>query len=219
MEGTKEKNESSSVETNSEFEKQSKESETSSSQKNRKKYEWTPKRKEAFAKMREGLETKVQLTKQIKQEKKLAEKEELKRRIREIMHQGGKSESSKSKSKSKSKMESSSEESEVSSDESSQDEALKRKKEKKHRSADTARTKKSSKQEKPKKRKARETSSESEGVEQSSDSSSSEEDVRAKHTQSASRHQLEQYRQNKVQSGKAQKQTPYLNPMDRFICL
>lgn len=216
MENGKDKNDS-PAEINSEVEKES--SRDSGSKKDRKKYEWTPKRKEAFAKMREGLETKVQLTKQIKQEKKLAEKEELKRRIREIMQKGGKSESSKPKSKSKSKMESSSEESEVSSDESSQDEALHRKKEKKHRSADTARTKKKGKEEKRKKRKARETSSESEGVEQSSDSSSSEEDVRAKHTESASRRQLDQYRQNKVQSGKASKQTPFLNPMDRFICL
>lgn len=215
MESSKEKSES-KEDTNSEFEKESKESGTGSSKKDRKKYEWTPKRKEAFAKMREGLETKVQLTKQIKQEKKLAEKEELKRRIREIMHQGGKSESSKSKQKSK--MIHSSDESDVTSS-SSEEEEVKPKKSSKHRSADQARRKKSEKGEKHKKRKARESSSESEGVAQSSDSSSSEEDERHVHTQSLSKRQLEQYRQNKVQSGKAQKQTPFVNPMDRFICL
>ena len=48
---------------------------TSVAKKERKKYEWTPKRQEAFAKMREGLDTKVQLTKKIRVEKKLAEKE------------------------------------------------------------------------------------------------------------------------------------------------
>jgi len=51
----------------------------------RKEFEWTPKRKEAFDKMRKGLEDKVLITKQIKEEKKKSEKEAIKSRVREIM--------------------------------------------------------------------------------------------------------------------------------------
>ena len=51
----------------------------------RKEFEWTPKRKEAFDKMRKGLEDKVMITKQIREEKKKSEKEAIKSRVREIM--------------------------------------------------------------------------------------------------------------------------------------
>ena len=56
------------------------------SKKQRKPFEWSEKRLEAFKKMREGLEMKNQITKKLKEEKSKSEKEEIKRRVREIMN-------------------------------------------------------------------------------------------------------------------------------------
>lgn len=58
---------------------------TKSSKKDRKPFAWTEKRLEAFKKMREGLDTKNEIAKEIKAEKKKSEKDEIKKRIREIM--------------------------------------------------------------------------------------------------------------------------------------
>ncbi len=54
--------------------------------KSRKPFEWTDKRLEAFKKMREGLETKNVIAKELKAEKKKSEKDEIKKRIRELMN-------------------------------------------------------------------------------------------------------------------------------------
>lgn len=196
----------------------------SAPKKERKKYEWTPKRQEAFAKMREGLDAKVQLTKQIKQEKKLAEKEELKRRVREIMQQGGKSDKSKTHSSKSKKASSDSSNSDSSEDSMSEEERPIPHKSKKSRGEQKVReeepkTKQSHKKDKSSKRKQYESSSSSEGVAQSSDSSSSEEEMRPQERHHSSRKQVEHYRHSKVVTGKAPKQTTYLNPMDRFILL
>ena len=51
----------------------------------RKAFEWTDKRLEAFKKMREGLVTKNEITKELKAEKKKSEKDEIKKRIRDLM--------------------------------------------------------------------------------------------------------------------------------------
>lgn len=54
--------------------------------KSRKPFEWTDKRLEAFKKMREGLVTKNEISKELKAEKKKSEKDEIKKRIRDLMN-------------------------------------------------------------------------------------------------------------------------------------
>lgn len=52
----------------------------------RKQFEWTPKRQEAFDKMRKGLEEKVTLTKQLKEEKRKPKKNSLKAKFVKSWH-------------------------------------------------------------------------------------------------------------------------------------
>lgn len=164
--------------------------------KSKRDYEWTPKRKEAFEKMREGLSKKVELTKLAKAEKKAAEKEELKRRVREIMQRGGKIEQEESNA--------------ASSDDS--EESLRPVKEKKVSKV----AKETPKKETKKKKRVVEippSSEEESESEMSVDSDDYEERVVSTHKQRA--HQ----RQQKDSRGKAPRQTVFQNPLDRFILL
>lgn len=182
-------------------------SETTSSEiasapkKTRKPYEWTAKRKEAFDKMRKGLEEKVSLTKRIKDEKKRSEKEAIKAKVKEIMN---------SKKGQLVCQDSDS----ASSDSSSEEEApVRRKKTKEEKRAILAKEEKKS----SKRKKAREVSSEEE-LEQATDSSSEEEAPIPYQTHlSAKQHQ--HFMKGKVDRGKAVRSTPFVNPLDQFILL
>ena len=159
-------------------------------------YEWTPKRKEAFEKMREGLSKKVELTKQVKAEKKQAEKDDLKRRVREIMQRGGKLENEESN--------------DVDSGESEVD--IPAPKEKKSAKS----VKELPKKEIKKKKRAATpppSSSEDSESEMSVDSDDYEERIVSTHKQRT------QQRHQKDSRGKAPRQTVFQNPLDRFILL
>ena len=159
-------------------------------------YEWTEKRKEAFEKMREGLSKKVELTKLAKAEKKQAEKDDLKRRVREIMQRGGKIENENSN--------------EVNSDES--EEEAPAPKEKKSAKSVKELPRKEVKKKKRAVTPPPSSSEESEG-EMSMDSDDYEERIVSTHKQRT------QQRQQKDSRGKAPRQTVFQNPLDRFILL
>lgn len=173
----------------------------SSSKKPRKPYEWTEKRKQAFDKMRKGLEEKVMLTKRIKDEKKRSEKDAIKAKVKEIMN---------SKKGSIVTQESDS----ASSDSSSEEEApVQRKKTKEQRQAVLAKEEKKS----SKRKKVREVSSEEEQEEEVD--SSSEEEAPQRHQNHLSAKQHQHFMKSKVDRGKAVRSTPYVNPLDQFILL
>lgn len=172
------------------------------SKKPRKEYEWTPKRKEAFEKMRKGLEEKVNLTKRLKEEKRRAEKDAIKAKVKEIMN---------SKKGPVVTQESDSE----SNDSSSEEEmpAQRKKTQKEQKKAIAVKEAKTS----SKRKKAREVSSEEE-QEAASDSSSEEEAPRRQQNHlTAKQHQ--HYMKDKVERGKAVKASPFINPLDQFILL
>ena len=163
-------------------------------EKKKKPYVWTAKRKEAFEKMRQSLEEKNNLTKQLKKEKDKEEKEEIKKRVRAIMQS--------------TKMQK--EEASQSSESDEEMEEEKPKKEKK-----VKKEKKKEDKKKPKRKKVETSSSESDDAASSDSSLSSGE--RDKETYS--RRMVDKYRQNKVQHGKTSKHATYVNPLDRFILL
>jgi hypothetical protein len=168
------------------------------SKKSKKEFKWTPKRLEAFEKMRAGLETKNELTKKLKEEKSKKEKDDLKKRVREIM-----SFTSAAKDLKNTKMDADSA-SEENSSESEQEEKKDKKVIKKKKEPEV----------KFKKRSKKEVASSSEEESDKQDSDSGEEE-RAY----LSRKKQEKLRKSKEKSGKAVKTTPLYNPMDRFILL
>lgn len=172
------------------------------SKKPRKEYEWTPKRKEAFEKMRKGLEEKVQITKRIRDEKKRAEKEAIKAKVKEIM-------SSKKGSMVV-------QESDSSSDASSSEEEMPKPRKKTHKEKKAI-----SKEIAPKKsskRKSKEPESSEESAPESA-SESSEEEMPVRVSDNYSRKQHHHYQKDKVDRGKAVKVAQFVNPLDRFILL
>ena len=178
--------------------------------KERKPFEWTPKRKEAFDKMREGLQNKVEITKQIKLEKKLSEKEAIKQRVKAIMEQNStpiEQKDSKKKGKKKAAMESESEESSAS--ESSEEEVKPKKK--KHT---VAKKKKESK-----KKRAISSSEESENESESSESEVEKERSRHSSKNVYSQKDKKRFDEDRHQKGKASKQYAFVNPLDQFILL
>lgn len=166
--------------------------------KDRKPFEWTEKRKMAFDKMRAGLELKNEIALKLKAEKQKSEKEEIKKRVREIMN----GQLSKEK------------EASSASSEDSEEEVKASKKLKKVKVDKKAAPKVEARKEK-KGRKAEKVASESE--KESSDEaeqsgSESEKYVRSKKS-------VDKAQKNRVQTGKTQRtSTHYLNS-DRFILL
>jgi hypothetical protein len=162
--------------------------------KKKKPYVWTAKRKEAFEKMRQSLEEKNELTKQLKKEKEKAEKDEIKKRVRAIMQT--------------TKMEKEKDSDNSSSEE--EEEEVKPKKGKKEK-------KEKKKEEKKKAKRKKVESSESESDDDASSVSSSSSIEKEKDTYS--KRMVDKYRHSKASSGKVSKQANYVNPLDRFILL
>lgn len=173
----------------------------SAPKKSRKPYEWTAKRKEAFDKMRKGLEEKVSLTKRIKDEKKRLEKDAIKAKVKEIMN---------SKKGPIVTQESDS----ASSDSASEEEAPARRKKTKEekRAALKKEEKKSSKR-----KKVREVSSEEE--QESTDDSSSEDEPPRTQQSHLSAKQHQRFMEEKASRGKVVRSTPFVSPLDQFILL
>lgn len=166
--------------------------------KSKKEFKWTPKRLEAFEKMRAGLETKNELTKKLKEEKSKKEKDELKKRVREIM-----SFTSAAKDLKKSSTEEHSESEE--SDSESEVEEKKSKKVSKKKKEEGIIKKKRGKKEVV--------------IVSSEESEEEESDSDGQERAYLSRQKQEKLRKSKEKSGKAIKTTPLHNPMDRFILL
>ena len=80
------KNENFEEKVKNEIERTKGSNESEKAKKARKPFEWTDKRLEAFKKMREGLVTKNEISKELKAEKKKSEKDEIKKRIRDLMN-------------------------------------------------------------------------------------------------------------------------------------
>jgi hypothetical protein len=183
----------------------------------RKPFEWTPKRKEAFDKMREGLQNKVEITKQLKLEKKLSEKEAIKQRVKAIMEQNSIASSAETKEKKKTKKKVSMEsESEVSSGSEASEEEAKPKK------------KKNVPKKRPSSKKKRHVSS-SEDSDSVSESSGSEDEQEARDKRErSSKHggkavysekEKKRFDADRRGAGKASRQYQYTNPLDQFILL
>lgn len=165
----------------------------------RKEYQWTEKRKEAFDKMRKGLEEKISLTKQIKEEKRKAEKEAIKAQVREIMA---------SKKKAPAPVVDS-----CSSDDSSDESVISEEEMPKSR-------KKSQKEKKLKEKSKRKVIEyESESMSEKTDSDISSDDEPPMERRVSSRKQRAQTRRDKDTRGKAVRRAQFLNPMDQFILL
>jgi hypothetical protein len=185
--------------------------------KERKPFEWTPKRKEAFDKMREGLQNKVEITKQIKLEKKLSEKEAIKQRVRAIMEQNSASSSAEIKeTKGKKKKGHIEVEAESSSGSESSEEEVKPKK------------KKNVPKKKPSSKKKRHISSSEESDSPSEEESSEEEEYRGRDPRSSYKHggklvysekEKKRFDADRRGAGKASRQYPFTNPLDQFILL
>jgi len=167
--------------------------------KSRKPYEWTEKRKEAFDKMRKGLEEKVELTKRLKEEKRKSEKEAIKAQVREIMA---------SKKKSINPKGEESETSSFSSESESSEEEMPKPKKKV--------VKEKSNKKKPK-RKQMEV--EDNTTSEVSDSESESEEEAYVERRVSSQHQRQQVRRDKEVRGKAVRRAQFLNPLDQFILL
>jgi hypothetical protein len=174
------------------------------SKKPRKEYEWTPKRKEAFEKMRKGLEEKVSLTKRIKEEKRRAEKEAIKAKVKEIMN-------------SKRGKVSIPDETDSSDASSEEEEPKARKKSTKEKKAIAKEKEKEAK--KSSKRKPKEIVSSEESNSVSEEESSDEEVIPARERDQFSSKQHQYYQKDKVERGKAVKVAQFVNPLDRFILL
>lgn len=167
---------------------------TKEEKKARKKFEWTPKRLEAFNKMREGLETKNEIAKKLKEEKSKSEKDAIKKRVREIMNMSAAAKEIQNESDS----DPSEEESEV---------------EVKPKSKSKTPVK-APKKEKTKKKRAKPVIEESES-EEGEESSDSEEVERVY----LSKKQRDRVAESKVKTGKASKTAPLHNPWDQYILL
>ena len=165
--------------------------------KERKPFEWTDKRLEAFKKMREGLETKNVIAKELKAEKKKSEKDEIKKRIREIMSSSSKELKVKPSS--------------ADSSDESNSEAEEPKKTSKKAVATEERPKKASKKSK---RAVVEVQDESSSEEEASSESESEEERVV-----MSNKQHERLKAQKQNKGKTSRTAVLFNPMDQFILL
>lgn len=167
----------------------------------RKQFEWTPKRQEAFDKMRKGLEEKVTLTKQLKEEKKKTEKELIKSKVREIM-------ASKKGPVIQEEDSDSFSESEESEEEVRPPPKQMKKRAKTHREVAPPPPRKNEKRKEVE-------------ILQDSDSSDSDPDacemVDPHRNYTPSQHR--NYQREKVDRGKAIKVAQFVNPMDRFILL
>jgi len=168
-------------------------------------YVWTEKRLAAFEKMREGLKDKVEITKKLKEEKKLSEKEEIKRRVKEIMSKttlkGGEKE----------KMQSDSE--------SSEEEVKVVKKSKKEKIEKKKKAEPEAKKRKSKKAQSESEQSSSSSEEKSSESESSEEEGEIIERRVSSQKQHKHHAKAKIETGKVAKRSQYLTAMDQFILL
>lgn len=201
---------------------EAKESAAPAAKKARKPYEWTEKRAEAFEKMRSGLAMKVEVTQQLKKEKRDLEKKAIKERIQKIMSttkESSRSEKATKRPKGKRREDSSSEEEHIpmqqSSDEESQSEEelpppRSSSSSKKHRQVEVKHPKKGQIEGKSKRKEkevyVRESSSE--------ESASEEESFEV-----ASAKQKQHYRDSKLKLGKAQRSTRTLNALDNYILL
>lgn len=189
---SKESNENVKVE-NNETETKEIVLESKKSKKDRKPFQWTEKRKEAFDKMRAGLELKNEIALKLKQEKQKSEKDEIKKRVRAIMNGHTKQEK-----------EESAEESESGSDQ-----------EQETRKAGSNKKAKPEKKKEKKSRKAEKHVSESEsGEEEESESESDHEEKYVRTKKSADRAQ-----KVRVKTGKTQRTSTLYNNSDRFILL
>lgn len=173
-----------------------KEVKTTKSGKPKKPYEWTEKRTEAFEKMRQGLQDKVEITKRLKEEKKHAERNAIKVRVKQIM------ESKKGPLK---------EYSESSSSESSEEEAPRAKKkshvEKREAIAAPALP--------LKKRKEVIVEASSSDGESGSDSDTTFAAATPHYTPKQHKH----YQHSKLDRGKALKVAQFVSPLDKYILL
>jgi len=166
--------------------------------KDRKPFEWTDKRKAAFDKMRAGLELKNEIALKLKAEKQKSEKEEIKKRVREIMN----GQVSKEK------------EASSTSSEESEEEVKASKKSKKSKPEKKVVIKEEPKKEK-KSRKAEkvvvESEEESAGEEEESESEQ-EKYIRSKKS-------VDRAQKNRVETGKTQRTSTHYLASDRFILL
>ena len=160
----------------------------------RKKFEWTPKRLEAFNKMREGLETKNEIAKKLKEEKSKSEKDAIKKRVREIMNMSAAAKEMEKESSS-----------EGSEEESEEEKPVKTKQKT---------PKKAPKKEKEKKKRAKPVVEESDSEEEE-ETSSSEEEERVY----LNKKQRDRVAVSKAKTGKAIKTAPLHNPWDNYILL
>lgn len=165
--------------------------------KTRKPFEWTEKRLEAFKKMREGLETKNVIAKELKAEKKKSEKDEIKKRIRDLMNNSASSKKVAS----------------ASSDESSESESDHKVVSK--AAKNSRRKEKDEKAAKPKAKRARTPPPSEASSEEESEPSSSEEEERVL----MSKKQHQKLVQNKQSNGKTPRNAKVFNAMDNFILL
>lgn len=171
-------------------------SESVKPKKERKPFEWTAKRKEAFEKMRAGLELKNEIALKLKAEKQKSEKEEIKKRVRAIMN--GK------KAKDEASSESESEQS---------DSSMELKKKHKKEKAEKPKKRSSSKEKKSRKaeREIKESEDEEEDDSEESDSASDKYIRSQKSVAKAQKH--------RVNTGKTQRTSTHFLPQDRFIYL
>jgi hypothetical protein len=199
------------------------EQEQTVTKKPRKEFVWTEKRLEAFNKMREGLATKVEISKQLKEEKKIQEKEEIKKRVKAIMEKTAlqssepkEAEQKKKKAKSKEIKESSASEEEVEFSTSEEEVKKPVKKQKEESKKD-----KKSRKQKPKRKQIVEEVSEDSDSSEDASSSDSENEMDFVHNQrqgSYSHKQLKNHSRDKI-NGKSARRAQFVNPMDRFILL
>lgn len=190
-----------------------KKDEAKTSVKTKKPYEWTEKRKEAFDKMRSGLAMKVEVTKQMKKEKRESEKKDIKERIQKIMSTGNKKQKA-------APMESESEDGEASdsaSSDSDKGEHCHRKREtpKKESRAHTHQMPPQSSKSSSKHNKRRS----EQMVQMTQPSSESDSESEEESFEVASNKQKQHYRDAKVNIGKAQRSTRTLQALDNYILL
>jgi len=163
--------------------------------KERKPFAWTEKRKEAFEKMRAGLELKNEIALKLKHEKQKSEKDEIKKRVREIMNGQLK------KAKKEVSDESDSSESSV--------EVTKKSKKK-----EKAVVKEPEKKEKKTRKVEKQVSS---SEEEKSDESESEEEVQERFVRT--KKSADKDAKTRLNTGKTQRTSTHYNQMDRFILL
>ena len=168
----------------------------------------TEKQIAAFEKCLAKKKEKEEITKVLKEQQRISEKEAIKQKVKQIMEKTGAPISSKKDSK-ESKAIPQPQSDDSSGSESEQEVKIK-KKEKKEKA-----------RKKEKRRARKESSSESENVNSSDDdmSASSEDEEDARGRKTTSHRGRERARKEKQSSGKVAKKAEYYNPMDRFILL